>query len=199
MQATCPCCQTAFPLEAGMLDADAKRLAMVLAGADPALGRALIGYLRLHKPAKTVLRMGKAAKLAEEVVALATASEVRRGGVSRPNAARYWAMAIEQMLELREKLRLPLSGHGYLTEVAYSLADSADAAFERQAHADARAGKHLAQESVKPDQTPSKPAETKLQNALAYITQQLHIGSITAEQATEQRAAARAKHGVKHA
>ena len=198
MQATCPCCQTAFPLEAGMLDADAKRLALVLAGADPALGRALIGYLRLHKPAKTVLRMGKAAKLAEEVVALATASEVRRGGVSRPNAARYWAMAIEQMLELRDKLRLPLSGHGYLTEVAYSLADSADAAFERQTHADARAGKHLAAASEKSEPA-QQPLETKLQNALAYIAQQLHIGSITAEQATEQRAAARAKHGVKHA
>lgn len=70
--------------------------------------------------------------------------------------------------------------------------------FERQTHADARAGKHLAAASEKSEPA-QQPLETKLQNALAYIAQQLHIGSITAEQATEQRAAARAKHGVKHA
>lgn len=195
MQVSCPCCQTTFPIEAGLLDGDGKRLAQVLASAEPAFGRAIIGYLRLHKPAKTVLRMAKAARLAEEVIALAGAAEIRRGGLARPNNASYWAAGIEQMLDTRAKLRLPLTGHGYLMEVAFGLADSADAALERQTEAQARVGKHRDHGSEK---TASTPVESPLQNALAYIAQQLHMGTMTPETAETERARVRAKFGVAH-
>ena len=42
--------------------------------------------------------------------ALATAPEVRRGGVGRPNRVAYWVAAIEQMQDARAKLRLPIQG-----------------------------------------------------------------------------------------
>lgn len=175
-----------------MVDGDAKRLAVILGGMEPALARAVVAYLRFHKPEKTVLRLGKAAKLAEEIHALATAPEVRRGGVGRPNRVAYWVAAIEQMQDARAKLRLPMSGHGYLTEVAFSVADSADAQAERQAEQEKRVGKHLDMPS---GATAAPRRESKLQNALAYITQQLHIGAIDADQAAQARAAAREKHG----
>lgn len=192
MKIVCPECQTAFPISAGFFDADGKKLGIALASAEPALGRAIVQYLALHKPEKTVLRLAKAAKLAEEVIALAAAPEVRRGGVARPNRFGYWVQAIEQMVDGRAKLRLPLSGHGYLTEVAFGVADSVDAATERQRETDARVGKHLREGSEK---SVSAPVESKLQNALAYIAQQVHVGTMSQEQAETERAKAREKYG----
>lgn len=192
MKIVCPCCQTSFPVEAGLLDADGKKLGMALAGAEPSLGRAIIQYLSLHKPAKTALRMAKSAKVAEEVVALATAPEIRRNGLGRPNAVRYWVGAIEQMVDNRAKLRLPLSGHGYLIEVAFGLSDKQDAARERQAEADARAGKHLGGGSGNAVQTPK---ETPLERQLNWIARMVELGQFTDAKAEEERAKARAKFG----
>lgn len=189
MKLTCPECQTSFPLAAGFFDADGKRFGMVLASAEPSLARAVIHYLALHKPAKTALRLARAAKLAEEVLALACDREVSRGGLCRPSTPAVWVQAIETMLEGRAKLRLPLSGHGYLTEVAFAAADKADAAAERQTHERLRVGK-------RPD-TPSSTAhvESRLGNQLAWISQQLRFGTMTPVEAEQERATARSKYG----
>lgn len=56
MQLQCPCCGEQFPIEAGFADADGKKLAAMLAGLDPKLGRAVLNYLRLFSPAKRGLR-----------------------------------------------------------------------------------------------------------------------------------------------
>lgn len=173
MKVTCPDCQCQFPLSAGLADAEAKRFGIALAGLDAQVGRVVAHYIALHKPAKTALRMGKAAKLAEEIAALVASGEVRRNGVSRRCTPQTFAQAIEQMLDSRAKLRLPLSGHGYLLEVAFGLADQADAAVERKKEADVRAGKHRAAMSEKPD---------KLAETLSWLRQQREYGQLTAEE-----------------
>jgi hypothetical protein len=167
-----------------MLDAEAKRLAVVLAGMDAALGRATVAYLSLHKPEKTALRLAKAAKIAEEIAVIAASGEVRRNGVSRRCSPVLLAQAIESMLDSRAKLRLPLSGHGYLLEVAFGLADAADAVVERKREADVRAGKHRTVVSEKSD---------KLAETLAWLRSQLAYGAITQEQHDAQAHAAREK------
>lgn len=198
MFATCPHCAFQAEIEAFFADDDGKRLAAAVADLPAECGRAVLAYLRLFKPPKSGLRMARAVKLAGEVAALITAGSVckdERSGVRRPASPGMWAQGIEVMLTQRDKLSLPLETHGYLRAVVYGLADAVDAALERQKHDDARVGKHLAQPSGKPA---SSRRESKLENALAYITQQLHIGSITAEQAADQRAAARTKHEGAH-
>ncbi len=193
--ATCPSCAFQADVEAFFVDDDAKRLAAVVADLPPECARAVLAYLRLFKPAKTGLRMARAVKLAGEVAALVAAGNVckdERGGVRRPATPAMWAQGIEQMLANRDRLSLPLESHGYLRAVVYGIADSADAAAERQKHADAQVGKHLREGSEKPAST---PVESKLDNALAFIRQQVHIGAITEAQAQEQRADARRKHG----
>lgn len=152
MQVTCPCCAARFPLEAGFSDDDGKRLAAVLADMEPPLARAAIAYLRLFKPAKTALRLPRAIKLLQELAALVAAGTVcrdERNGVRRPAAPAVWVAAIEQMLQQVERLVLPLTGHGYLREVAFGIADKADAAAERD-----RAGRLLAGSlgCIQPDQ-----------------------------------------------
>lgn len=196
MHATCPGCGVQGHLSTFFAEDDGKRLAAVLAGMTPELGRATIGYLGLFKPAKTALRMARAARIAQELEALATAGSVcrdERGGVRRACTPATWAAGIEQMLQQRASLSLPLEGHGYLRAVVFGLADKADAAVERQREADARVGKHLGAPSAKPALTPS---ESKLQNHLAWVNQQLGVGAMTAEEAEAERAKARQKYGA---
>lgn len=193
--ATCPHCAFQAEIEAFFVDDDGRRLAAVSAELPPECGRAVLAYLRLFKPPKTGLRTARAVKLAREVVTLIAAGTVckdERSGVRRPASPSMWAQGIEQMLAQRDRLSLPLESHGYLRAVVYGLADSVDAAAERQREADARVGKHLREGSEKPV---SAPVESKLQNALAYIAQQVHVGTMSQEQAEMERAKAREKYG----
>lgn len=125
MRVQCPCCGEQYPLEAGFQDDDGKRLAALFAGLEPKLGRAVLAYLRLFSPAKRSLRMTKAIKLVEELVALVEAGAVSRDArtnESRPATARMWTLGIEQMLQQRERLQLPLENHNYLRAVVWGIA-----------------------------------------------------------------------------
>lgn len=193
MQLVCPCCDTPFPIEAGLADADGKRLAALLAEMDPALGRAVIGYLRLFRPAKQALRTARAAKLVAELDALVRAGTVcrdERAGVRRPATTAHWVAGIEQMLEQRERLTLPLSTHHYLRAIVFGLADQADAAAERQREADARAGRGRSGTSGATD-AGAIARRLALQEALSKINSLQDLGLIDAEEAGRRKTAAR--------
>lgn len=190
MQVTCPCCAVRFPLEAGFSDDDGKRLAAVLADMEPPLARAAIAYLRLFKPAKTALRLPRAIKLLQDLTALVAAGTVcrdERNGVRRPAAPAVWVAAIEQMLQQSERLVLPLTGHGYLREVAFGIADKADAAAERERETIAREGRG--------GRRPSIPADGYALDRLAALSRingDLELGLISPEEAERRRAEVRA-------
>lgn len=195
MRATCPECGAQAHLSAFFAEDDGKRLAALLAGMQPELGRAVIGYLGLFKPAKTALRLARALKIAQEVAELVAAGTVckdERTGVRRPALPAHWSAGIEQMLAQRDRLTLPLDGHGYLRAVVFGLADKQDAARERQAEADARAGKHLGGGSGNAVQTPK---ETPLERQLNWIARMVELGQFDAAKAEEERAKARDKFG----
>lgn len=197
MHVVCPACGTEFPIEAGLLEGDGKKLAAVLADMEPVLGRACIAYLRLFKPAKTALRMARAAKLAAELQALATAGSVcrdERSNVQRAATPATWTAGIEQMLAQRAALVLPLDSHAYLRAVVFGIADKADAAIERQKEANIRVGKT-------PDRLSSNSAtaagETPLQAALAVLANEREFGTLTAEAYESECAKARERLGEK--
>lgn len=125
MQVQCPCCGEQFPIESGFADADGKRLAALLAGIEPKLGRAVVGYLRLFSPAKRGLRMTRAIRLVEELLDLVNAGTVQkdaRTNETKPAPPRLWAAAIEQMVTGRDRLQLPLENHNYLRAVVWGIA-----------------------------------------------------------------------------
>ncbi|HEY1129623.1 MAG TPA: hypothetical protein VGF12_09485 [Roseateles sp.] len=193
MRATCPDCGAQAHLSAFLVEEDAKRLAILLAEMQPELGRAVIGYLGLFKPAKTALRMARAVKIVQELVALVETGTVckdERSGVRRPASAATWAAGIETMLQQRSSITLPLETHNYLRTVVYGLADKADAVAERQRESDARAGRHL------PTETAAERKESKYENHLAWIQQMESIGHFTSEQAAQERGQARKRFGV---
>ncbi|MCR6661847.1 MAG: hypothetical protein NVV60_01535 [Luteimonas sp.] len=134
MRATCPDCGAQAHVTAFFVEDDGKRLAALLGPMAPDLGRAVIGYLGLFKPAKTALRLARAVKIVEELQQLVEPGTVcndERSGVRRPASPATWAAGIEQMLAQRTSLTLPLANHNYLRAVVFGLADKADAAAER--------------------------------------------------------------------
>lgn len=195
---TCPSCGTDFPVEAGLIEGDAKRLAAVLAGMDPLLGRSTLQYLGLFKPPKTSLRLSRAVKLVAELADLADAGTVcrdERSGVRRPATPALWAAGIEQMLVQRDRLELPLANHHYLRAIVYGLADHADAAAERQREETLRQGRHR---SSGTGVSPPQPREDPLQNAVAYLHQLHSYGQIDDAERDRRIAEAKAKYGADH-
>lgn len=177
MHVTCPCCSESFPIAAGLLEPDGKRFGMLLAGMEPALGRATMEYLPLFAPGKQKLRLSKAVKLVAALDALVREGTVcrdERNGVRRPATAALWVAGIEQMLAQRDRLTLPLANHNYLRMVVYGLADQADFAAERQREASARTG---ASRSVGP--SPPTSIADPLAEQLRYLDQMRDYGKLT--------------------
>lgn len=188
---TCPCCGADFPWEAGLVEADAKRLGAVLGDMEPPLARAAMSYLRLFKPPKTSLRLPRATKLLRELAALVAEGSVcrdERSGVRRPAPVSAWVAGIEQMLQQADRLTLPLAAHGYLRQVVFGIADAADAAAEKSREQDLRQGKR----QVGP--SPPAAAENKLTNELAYLAQMLRYGRLTQAEHDASAAEAKARH-----
>jgi len=192
MRMTCPECGAQAHVSAFFVEDDGKRLAGLFAEMEPVLGRAVLGYLGLFKPVKTALRLSRAVKLTQELVALVNAGTVcrdERAGVRRAATPWLWAQGIEAMLAQRSSLSLPLENHNYLRAVVFGLADKADAAAERQREEDARAGRSRGM-GVSGQAAP----ETPLQRQLAWIGQQVHVGAMSEAAARMARAKAREKY-----
>lgn len=190
---TCPCCGTEFPWEAGLIEGDAKRLAVVLADMEPALARAAMAYLRLFKPAKTALRLPRAIKLLQEVRELVLDGSVcrdERTSVRRPAPTSAWIAGIEQMLQQVDRLTLPLNGHGYLRQVVFGVADALDADVERKREEALRAGDR----PVAP-RNATAPVEDRLTSELRFIAQMYSYGQLTEAERDQKTADARERFG----
>lgn len=187
MHVTCPSCNESFPLAAGFLEPDGKRFGVLLAGMEPALGKAVIEYLGLFAPGKQKLRLSKAVKLVAALDAMVREGSVcrdERVGTRRSTTVAHWVAGIEQMIEKRGVLTLPLSNHNYLRSIVFGVADQADAAAERQREADARAGRQR-QASYGDDSHGKRMA---LNEAINRIKADQELGLITKDQADAQRA-----------
>lgn len=125
MQLQCPCCDAIFNIEEGFTAIEGKKLAALLAGVEPLLGKAILSYLRLFSSTKRGLKLTKAIKLVDDLLTLVKTGTVMRD--ARTNEAKkatieIWVAAIEQMIEQRDKLTLPLSNHNYLRAVTWNIA-----------------------------------------------------------------------------
>lgn len=182
-------------MAAGFLEPDGKRFGMLLAGMEPSLGRAVIEYLSLFAPGKQKLRLSKAVKLVAQLDTMVREGSVCRDeriGVRRPASASQWVAGIEQMLEKRSALTLPLSNHHYLRSVVFGIADQADAAAERKRETFARSGR-VQEASPAQDAMSRKLA---LNDAIHRIQADMDLGLITEAEARDRRADALQQFGV---
>lgn len=130
----CPGCGAKFPLEAALQDARARQ---ALAGAlkiDARLADPLLSYLGLFSAADgRAARMDKLVRLITELAEPIARGQVSRNGITYGAPVDYWRQALEEVLARRDKLTLPLKGHGYLFEVCFGIASKATGQQERKA------------------------------------------------------------------
>ncbi|MDP1681048.1 MAG: hypothetical protein Q8L39_04660 [Burkholderiales bacterium] len=114
-----------------LISNDGAREAVMAALALPApLGKLLVQYLALFRPAQRQLSFDRAQSLLSELAPMIEAARIERGGRTWVAPLEYWKAAIEEMLAKRDKLTLPLKSHGYLLEIIAGYANKAEGAVE---------------------------------------------------------------------
>lgn len=109
MRLRCPVCHAESALEAWAEDDAARELMGLLAGLDAALGRALVAYLGLWRPASRALSWERALRIAREVLAMDTDAQRLAAALSQ---------TVEQLRLKRDAGDMrALSSHGYLKRV----------------------------------------------------------------------------------
>ena len=106
------------------------------------LGKDVLRYLRLHKPAKQRLRMSTVRKVLAELVPDMQRSAIERHGRAWAMTNDSWKAALQAVFDNAERgaLTLPLDGNGYLYAVITRMADRVEADAEK-AHEDALRGR----------------------------------------------------------
>lgn len=138
MRLTCAACGAHGSIEQFTADADA-RTALALGLKLPnGLGGIALRYISLFRPAKRGLTWDRVCKLLHEIVVMVEAGQVERRGKSFPATPALFAHAMQQMLDQRERLDLPLQTHGYLVAIIAGDSPREAAQLEAQAEADKR-------------------------------------------------------------
>lgn len=131
MKLTCPSCGAIASLDAWDNDARWRELLQVASSLPAPLPPAVLGYFSLFRPAKSALTVKKALRLAGEIKGMVETGHIQvQGKVARNSTPAQWANGMEQMVERRGALSLPLKNHNYLRQIVWQLADDADRARE---------------------------------------------------------------------
>lgn len=160
MKTSCPACGATASLDV-LLGNEGAREAVMAALAMPApIGKLLIQYLSLFRPATRNLSFDRVATLLNELLPLIAEAKIERNGRIWSAPQDYWRMALEEMLTKRGNLTLPLKNHGYLLSIIAGYSSKAEAAQESQSE-NTRAGRTpvgsvAAHQPVAPAQTEQK-------------------------------------------
>lgn len=131
-----------------LLGHEGAREAVMTALALPApLGKLLVQYIALFRPAKRQLSFDRVARLLGELATMIEAGTVERSGRAWPAPQDYWRAALEDMLARRDRLTLPLTSHGYLLEILVGLSNRAEAKAETRRETE-RAYAHAGQRNT---------------------------------------------------
>lgn len=138
MKTACPACGATFSLDT-LLGNEGARDAVMAALAMPApIGKLLVQYLALFRPAQRQLSFDRVANLLNELLPMITAASIERNGRTWSAPQEYWSMALNEMIAKRDNLTLPLKSHGYLLAIIEGYSNKADA--QKEAQTEARKG-----------------------------------------------------------
>ena len=140
MKLSCPACGSLSSLDA-LLGNEGAREAVMAALAMPApLGKLMVQYLALFRQMQRQLSFDRVANLLNELLPMIAAARIERSGRIWSAPHDYWKNAIEEMLNKRDALRLPLKNHGYLFAIIEGYSSKAEARNEQQGE-DRKAGR----------------------------------------------------------
>ena len=128
-----------------LLASEGAREAVMTALQLPApLGKALVQYLALFRPAQRQLSFDRVNSLLGELLPMIQSGKIERNGRLWAAPVESWRQGIEEMLAKRGSLTLPLKGHGYLLTIIAGYADKIEARAEAQAEERQRSGRAVA-------------------------------------------------------
>lgn len=136
MKISCPACGAVASLDV-LLGHEGARDAVMTAMSLPApLGKLLVQYVALFRPASRQLSMDRLASILGELLPLVDAARIERSGRIWAAPIGNWKLAIAEILAKRDKLTLPLKSHGYLLEILAGIANKAEGKVEEKTEQD---------------------------------------------------------------
>lgn len=132
MKLICPACGFGADADGFIAELDQARALAAALKVPSALAGPLMSYLRLFRPEKRHLTSRKVEKLLGELLPMIAAGRVRWKGRDWAAPLDAWVAAFEELAGRRDKLTLPLDGHGYLMAVLAGGANRTEAAAEAQ-------------------------------------------------------------------
>lgn len=139
MKLTCTACGATGSVEQFTADADARTALALVLKLPHGVGGVALRYIGLFRPAKRGLTWDRACKLLGELAAMIEAGHVHKRGKALPATPALFAAAMQQMLDQRERLDLPLTTHGYLIAIVAGDSPRESAQLEAQTEATKRA------------------------------------------------------------
>lgn len=133
MRLTCQACGAVISLDAALGHEGAREAVQIALQLPAPIGKLLIQYVGLFRPAQRQLSFDRVASLLGELLQMIQAAQIERSGRVYAAPQDYWRQALETMLNQRDKLTLPLKSHGYLLEIIAGYADKAEARAEANA------------------------------------------------------------------
>lgn len=127
MRLICPECGAVASATAWANDAAVRQVIKTALEMPWAVSSRALPYIALFRPSgNRGLSWDKALRLMTELAALAVETHVQWDGKpARPVSAEIWGQALES-ITARPPKKLPLKSHGYLTSIAYDLANESD-------------------------------------------------------------------------
>lgn len=131
MRLSCPACGATISLDAALGHEGAREAIQIALRLPASLGKVLIQYVGLFRPAQRNLSMDRVANLLNELLPMIEAAKIERNGKHLAAPLDYWAQALNEMINKRESLTLPLKSHGYLLTIIAGYADKQEAKTEK--------------------------------------------------------------------
>ena len=163
MNGICQTCGAVAPIEWFLSEADNRQICAILAEMPKDVQAVVFFYLSLFRPvAGRALQARKAVRLMTDIKNLVAAGHVQIDKrPARPCPPKIWALAMEQMVERRDRLTVPMPNHNYMKAIAYDLADQADARAEKAGYAQQRQARTVGREAT--PQAISSPLDQYIQ------------------------------------
>lgn len=133
MRLTCTACGAHGSVEQFTADADARTAMATALALPPGVGAVALRYIGLFRPGKRGLTWDRVCRLLDELRQMIEAGQVERRGKAFPATPALFQAAMQQMLDQRERLELPLTTHGYLVAIVAGDSPRAAAAAEAAA------------------------------------------------------------------
>jgi hypothetical protein len=134
MKLTCPACGAEFTLDVLIAHEGARDALIEAMGMNAPLGKRLIAYLGLFRPAQRQLTMDRVAKILKEISPSIRDRQIVRNGRAWAIPLESWTWGLDEIVikAKTDKLTLPLKSHGYLYEMLIAAADKVEAKAEQE-------------------------------------------------------------------